>query len=173
MAAAQAVSGAGPQDLEKIMNRSTDTGLRTPRLLLRVGGVALLAVALAACGGKKERLRPDIAASKVTTIGVNSYLWRASLDALSFMPLLQTDSNGGVIVTDWYTNPSNPGERVKVTVTILDQDLRADALRVAASRQVSQGSNWVDAPVQAATVQKLEDIILTKARDLRRSAIGG
>jgi hypothetical protein len=173
MAAAQAVSGAGPQDLEKIMNRSTDTGLRTPRLLLRVGGVALLAVALAACGGKKERLRPDIAASKVTTIGVNSYLWRASLDALSFMPLLQTDSNGGVIVTDWYTNPSNPGERVKVTVTILDQDLRADALRVATSRQVSQGGNWVDAPVQAATVQKLEDIILTKARDLRRSAIGG
>ncbi|MCC6826638.1 MAG: DUF3576 domain-containing protein [Novosphingobium sp.] len=155
------------------MNRSTDTGFRTPRLLLRAGGLALLAVALASCGGKKERLRPDIAASKVTTIGVNSYLWRASLDALSFMPLLQTDSNGGVIVTDWYTNPANPGERVKVTVTILDQDLRADALRVAASRQVAQGANWVDAPVQAATVQKLEDIILTKARDLRRSAIGG
>ena len=107
----------------------------------------------------------------MTTIGVNSYLWRASLDALSFMPLLQTDSNGGVIVTDWYTNPRNPGERVKVTVTILDQDLRADALRVAASRQVAQGGGWVDAPVQAATVQKLEDIILTRARDLRRAAI--
>ena len=109
----------------------------------------------------------------MTTIGVNSYLWRASLDALSFMPLLQTDSNGGVIVTDWYTNPRNPGERVKVTVTILDQDLRADALRVATSRQVAQGGTWVEAPVQAATVQKLEDIILTKARDLRRGAIGG
>ena len=93
----------------------------------------------------------DIAASQVTTIGVNSYLWRASLDALSFMPLLQTDSNGGVIVTDWYANPANPGERVKLTVTILDQDLRADALRVAASRQVNQGGQWVDAPVQAAT----------------------
>ena len=62
---------------------------------------------------------------------------------------------------------------MKVTVTILDQDLRADALRVAASRQVAQGPGWVDAPVQAATVQKLEDIILTKARDLRRNAIGG
>jgi hypothetical protein len=74
-------------------------------------------------------------------------------------------------VTDWYTNPANPEERVKMTITILDQDLRADALRVAASRQVSQGGNWVDAPVQAATVQKLEDIILTKARDLRRKAV--
>jgi hypothetical protein len=68
--------------------------------------------------------------------------------------------------------PAEPGERVKVTVSILDQDLRADALRVAASREVLQGGNWVSAPVQAATVQKLEDIILTKARDLRRSAAG-
>jgi hypothetical protein len=129
-------------------------------------------LALAGCG-KKEKLRSDVAASLVTTIGVNSYLWRASLDALSFMPLVQTDSNGGVIVTDWYANPNNAGERVKITVTILDRDLRADALRVAASRQVAQGGAWVDAPVQAATIQRLEDIILTKARDLRRSAVGG
>lgn len=126
--------------------------------------------ALSACGGG-DRPRADLAAAQVNTIGVNSYLWRASLDTLGFAPLLQTDSAGGVIVTDWYTNPGNPGERVKVSVTILDQDLRADALRVAASRQVSQGGSWVSAPVQAATVQKLEDIILTKARDLRRSTI--
>ncbi len=117
--------------------------------------------------------KADLAASKITQIGVNAYLWRAALDTLSFMPLVQTDSNGGVIVTDWYASPSNPGERMKVTVTVLDQDLRADALRVAALRQVAQGGGWVDAPVQAATVQKLEEIILTKARDLRRSAIGG
>jgi len=88
------------------------------------------------------------------------------------MPLNQADSAGGVIVTDWYTNPEQPDERVKVSVSILDQDLRADALRVAASRQVLQNGTWVEAPVQAATVQRLEDIILTKARDLRRSAIG-
>ena len=133
---------------------------------------------MAGCGhlpfthhSKKARVASELPASNITTIGVNSYLWRASLDALSFMPLLQTDSNGGVIVTDWYANPGNPGERMKITVTILDRDLRADALRVAASRQVAQSGLWVDAPVQAATVQKLEDVILTKARDLRRSAI--
>ena len=107
----------------------------------------------------------------MTTIGVNAYLWRAALDTLSFAPLAQTDSNGGVIVTDWYANPQNPSERVKVTVTILDRDLRADALRVAASRQVLQSGQWVDAPVAAATVQRLEEIILTRARDLRRNAI--
>ncbi|EQB00135.1 hypothetical protein FHS51_002709 [Sphingobium wenxiniae] len=129
---------------------------------------------LTACGGgSKERPKADLAASKITTIGVNSYLWRASLDTLSFMPMVQTDSNGGVIVTDWYTNPNSPNERMKLTVSILDQDLRADALRVAASRQVNQGGQWVNAPVEAATVQKLEEIILTKARDLRRMAIAG
>lgn len=133
--------------------------------------IAVAALAsLSACGGR-DRGGPDLAASQVTTIGVNSYLWRAALETVSFAPLLQADSSGGVIITDWYANPSNPGERVKVTVTVLDQDLRADALRVAASRQVAQGGGWVDAPVQAATVQKLEDIILTKARELRRQSV--
>jgi hypothetical protein len=122
-------------------------------------------------GGDEERGRAaDVAASRVTTIGVNAYLWQASLDTLSFAPLAQADSNGGVIVTDWYANPNTPSERVKVTVTILDADLRADALRVAASRQTLQGGQWLEAPVAAATVQRLEEIILTRARDLRRAA---
>ena len=132
-----------------------------------------LPLALSACGGGNDRPKADLAASKITTIGVNSYLWRASLDTLSFMPLVQTDSNGGVIVTDWYINPAVPTERVKVTVTILDQDLRADGLRVAALREVQQGGQWVAAPVKAATVQKLEDAILTRARDLRRGSVAG
>lgn len=137
--------------------------------------VAMIVVApLAACSSKKDRPRSaDLAASRTTTIGINSYLWRAALETVGFMPLVQTDSNGGVIVTDWYANPNAAGERMKLTITILDQDLRADALRVAASRQVQQGGAWIDVPVQAATVQKLEDIILTKARDLRRNAIAG
>ena len=138
----------------------------------RILSVIALAAVLAGCGGR-ERPQADLAASKVTTIGVNSYLWRASLDTVSFMPLVQTDSAGGVIVTDWYVNPQTPSERMKLTVTILDQDLRADALRVAASRQTMTNGQWVDAPVQAATVQKLENIILTRARDLRRSAVTG
>jgi len=143
---------------------------------LAIAGLAALA-ATGALSGCVHHRKPHVAAalapSNVTSIGVNSYLWHASLDALSFMPLVQADSAGGVIVTDWYANPANPGERMKITVTILDRDLRSDALRVAASRQVSQGGQWVDVPVQAATVQRLEDVILTKARDLRRSAIPG
>ena len=139
--------------------------------LLRTAILGSVALSLAACGGGRDRPRADLAASKVTTIGVNAYLWRAALDTISFMPLVQTDSNGGVIVTDWYVNPNLPSERMKVTVTILDQDLRADALRVAALREVDRNGQWVASPVEASTVQKLEDIILTRARDLRRTAI--
>ena len=136
--------------------------------------VALVAAGVAVSGCSKNRDIPtELAPSRMTQIGVNTYLWRAAVDTLSFAPLITADSNGGVIVTDWYTNPNSPGERVKLTVSIIDQDLRADALRVAASRQINQGGAWVDAPVAAATVQKLEDIILTRARDLRRAAIAG
>lgn len=140
--------------------------------LSRTALTAALLASLAACGGS-DRPRTDLAASRVTTIGVNSYLWRATLDTLSFMPLVQTDSNGGVIVTDWYVNPQVPTERMKLTVSILDQDLRADAVRVAALREVNRTGQWVAAPVAAATTQKLEDIILTRARDLRRQSIPG
>ena len=143
-----------------------------PRLPITV--VTILAVALTASACSRNRDVPtQLAPSRMTAIGVNAYLWRAAVDTVSFAPLLQADANSGVIITDWYVNPSAPGERVKLTVSILDQDLRADALRVAASRQVNQSGAWVDAPVAAATVQKLEDIILTRARDLRRATVGG
>ena len=141
--------------------------LTTPLAVLLVAGIAL-----SGCTRNRE-LPTELAPSRMTAIGVNAYLWRAAVDTLSFAPLITADSSGGVIVTDWYVNPNSPGERVKLTVSILDQELRADALRVAASRQVNQNGVWVDAPVAAATVQKLEDIILTRARDLRRTTIAG
>ena len=142
------------------------------RLTLPLVALIAAGVALPGCAKNKE-LPTELAPSRMTSIGVNAYLWRAAVDTLSFAPLITADSSGGVIVTDWYANPTTPGERVKLTVSIIDQDLRADALRVAASRQVNQGGVWVDAPVAAATVQKLEDIILTRARDLRRTTVSG
>src|SRR5690554_843165 len=160
---------AGPPMRSLLMSRLAESASKMRPLVLGISALAMVSV-LSACGGK-ERPKADLAASQVTTIGVNSYLWRAALDSLSFMPITQTDSNGGVILTDWYVNPENPSERMKLNVSILDRDLRADALRVAASRQVQQGGTWVAAPVKAATTQKLEQIILTKARDLRRGAI--
>jgi Domain of unknown function (DUF3576) len=143
-----------------------------PRLPITAVAIVAVALSASACSSNKEA-PVHLAPSRMTAIGVNAYLWRAAIDTVSFAPLLQADASNGVIITDWYAQPNTPGERIKLTVSILDQDLRADALRVAASRQVNQAGVWVDAPVAAATVQKLEDIILTRARDLRRTSVAG
>jgi hypothetical protein len=135
-------------------------------------GLALLAP-LSACGKKTPPPGQIDAPARVTQIGVNAYLWRASLDTIGFMPLAQVDSNGGVIITDWYSTPQSPNERVKVTIAILDTELRSDAIKVTAIRQTLGGSGWIDAPVRAGTVQKLEEAILSRARDLRRAQFTG
>lgn len=138
----------------------------------RVLPVAMLitAAALGACG-KKDGPAAAAAPARITQIGINAYLWRAALDTIGFMPLAQVDSNGGVIITDWFTSPQTANERVKVTITVLDTELRADALRVTTVRQTLGATGWVDAPVRAGTVQRLEETILAKARDLRRNAM--
>lgn len=145
--------------------------------MVRLFPLALALAGAASLGACNEsRQAPSaarLAPATLTQIGVNSYLWRAALDTVAFAPLAQTDSAGGVIVTDWYVNPADPTDRVKLSVTILDATLRADALRVSAARQRLQNGQWVDAPVAAATVQRLEEIILTRARDLRRGAGAG
>jgi hypothetical protein len=100
-------------------------------------------------------------------LGVNSYLWHATLDTLSFMPLQSEDPFGGVIITDWYSSPQNPAERLKVTVYILDRRLRADGLKIAVFRQTKSNEGWVDVAVNPDTATKLTDAILTRARELR------
>lgn len=100
-------------------------------------------------------------------IGVNIYLWRAALESVAFMPITQADSNGGVIVTDWYSNPAQPDERVRANVLILGKTLRADALKVSLFKQLRTNGTWTDAAVSPATITALEDTILTKARAIK------
>ncbi|MSP88758.1 MAG: DUF3576 domain-containing protein [Alphaproteobacteria bacterium] len=100
-------------------------------------------------------------------ISVNSYLWRASLDTIQFMPLASADPFGGVIITDWYAPPETPAERFKINVYILDRRLIADGVRAAVFKQRQDGPAWVDAPVNASTGTELENAILTRARQLR------
>lgn len=101
-------------------------------------------------------------------IGVNGFLWRASLDTVSFMPVNSADPFGGVIITDWYSPPESPDERFKLNVYILGRALRADGVRVAVFRQVADArGGWRDAPLADETGGQIEDAILTKARQLR------
>lgn len=104
-------------------------------------------------------------------IGVNSYLWRASLDTLNFMPLQSADPFGGVIITDWYSAPTTPNERFKASVYILDTRLRADALNVSIFRQTNTNGTWADASVDPDTEIQIENAILQRARELRLSNV--
>ncbi len=113
-------------------------------------------------GGTKKREQED------TGLGVNSHLWRASLDTVSFMPIASADPFGGVIITDWYSPPQNPNERLKVNVFILDRQLRSDGIKVSIFRQErDRNSQWIDQPVAPQTAKDLEETILTRARHFK------
>jgi hypothetical protein len=154
--------------------------------LVRSASVALMAaglVSLGACGHASNGPKAydagghgflglgKAAPPPVAGIGVNSYLWRASLDTLAFMPLASADPYGGVIITDWYTNPEKPDERFKATVYILDTRLRADGLNVTVFKQIKRGDAWVDSTSSNQTQVDIENSILTRARQLRLSNI--
>jgi hypothetical protein len=107
-----------------------------------------------------------------TTVGINAYLWRASLDTLAFLPLASADPFGGTIITDWYAPPESPNERFKMSVYITDRDLHADGIHVSVFRQTrgDAGGAWTDAAVTAKTQSEVENAILTRARELRSVA---
>ena len=126
------------------------------------GGVGLFGSGLALFGSGGEET-----GGVGAPIPVNSYLWRATLDTLSFMPLASADPFGGVIITDWFSPQESVNERFKMTVYILSRELRSDGLRVAVFRQQNDGDgNWVDGVVHVETAAELENAILTRAREL-------
>jgi hypothetical protein len=138
-----------------------------------------LALPLAACGSSNTPSTDmDTGATIVAggggnrlTLGVNSFLWHATLDTLAFLPLQSADPFGGVVITDWYVAPNAPDERLKVTIYIMDRALRADGLKVVVFRQTRSGANWTDAQPSPDIAHKLEDAILTRARELRLASM--
>jgi hypothetical protein len=146
---------------------------------MRVLPALLCALVLAGCGSSNDGAREmDTGTSAIAsgstrvTLGVNSYLWHATLDTLSFLPLVSADPFGGVIISEWYVAPTSPNERLKVTVYIMDRSLRADGLKVVVFRQTRTANGWQDAQASADTAHKLEDSILTRARELRLASLG-
>lgn len=112
-------------------------------------------------GNKKDK-------DSETGNAINSYLWRASLDTVSFMPIISADPFGGLITTDWYTPPeANANERFKLNVVILSQQLRSDGIQVSVFRQAIKNGSWQNIAAPADMAKKLEDSILTRARQLR------
>lgn len=118
-------------------------------------------------GGSDRRKRAS--AESGGAVSVNSYLWKATLDTVSFMPLASTDPFGGVIITDWYESKDTPGERFKLHVVIKDRALRSDAVQVNVFKQMldAQTHQWRDTDAKKGLGREFEDIILTRARELK------
>jgi len=102
---------------------------------------------------------------------VNALLWRAALDVASFVPLDDVDTFGGSIVTEWHQSADNPDQRLKLTIFVLGVELRSDAIRVQTYTQKKLGNDWVDSGRDEALARRLEDLILTRARELRAASI--
>ena len=145
---------------------------RVSKSVVMGASALVLAFGLASAGCASHKGPDPLTAAQ--TLGVNGYLWRASLDTLAFMPLASADPYGGVIITDWYANPEKPDERFKAQVYILDTRLRADGLNVTIYRQTRVPNGpWTDATVTGQTATDIENAILTKARQLRLSNLNG
>ncbi len=142
--------------------------------IARGAKIVAVAIGIAVLGGCAHHSQDASKGGAVAPIGVNSYLWRATLDTLAFMPLQSADPYGGVVITDWYSNPEKPDERFKATVYILDSRLRADGLSVTVFKEVSNGAGgWISAPTADQTSIDIENAILTRARQLRLSNLQG
>ena len=104
-------------------------------------------------------------------IPVNALLWRASLDITSILPIDDIDVFSGTLITDWYSLPSQPSEQIKLAVFVLDKELRSDAIRVVVYVQSRQEDIWQDAGIDPELAIRLENLILTRARELRASSV--
>jgi hypothetical protein len=164
-----ALSGCGGDPDSVVEKRSGPSGDRNRRDITQgLGGRTQETGSLFGPGGifgSKAEKRDNTG----TGVAVNAFLWRASLDTINFIPLVSADPFGGVIITDWYTPAEQPAERMKVQVTILDRELRADGVRVSVFKQTqtAKSGGWVDAQVDQRTNTEIENAILTRARQLR------
>ena len=140
--------------------------LRVKRLSAVLLGATLLTGCSSLGGGSKAAQTNAARIQQSPNLGVNAFLWRASLETLDFMPLDSVDPFGGVIITDWYASPEAPDERFKANVFILDTNPRADALKASVFKQVRSGGAWADASIDQDTNRQIENSILTRAREL-------
>jgi hypothetical protein len=168
---AVSVVACGDSDTGVVEKRSGPSGDRSKRdATAGLGGRNREDGSLFGPGGLFGTKANNAKESTGTGVAVNAFLWRASLDTINFIPLVSADPFGGVIITDWYTPAESPSERMKVQITILDRELRADGVRVSVFKQQQgprTGATWVDTQVDPRTNTEIENAILTRARQLR------
>ena len=111
--------------------------------------------------------------SQSTTLPVNAILWRAALDIAALLPISDVDTFGGTIVTEWYSLPESPNERIKLTIFVVGRELRSDAIRVVVNVQTRDGlqGNWGNNARDLEFSRRLEDLVLNRAREIRAESL--
>ena len=166
--AVSAVTGEGIDDLLRVLLLLGPRSGHRELVLQLAEPVGQRAAAGRRCrAGAAQRLAGGVPGGG---IAVNAYLWRASLDTVSFMPLASADPFGGVIITDWYSTQKAPNERFKLVIYIVSRQLLASGVKVAVYKQTRANGTWTDAPVKPDTAVKIENAILTRAQQLRSGA---
>ena len=119
-------------------------------------------IKLSDLGNKSE---PD------SSLPVNAIAWRAALDIAALLPLSEVDTFGGTIVTEWYSMPNRTDERIKLTIFIIGRELRSDSVSVRLHVQKRSADGWSDAARDEAFASRIEDLILSRARELRAESL--
>ena len=118
-------------------------------------------------GGNSSRK----SSSNINQLSINPHLWKASLEVLSStMPLASVDSNSGIIITDWYNLKNKSNERVKISVLVSTQELRADGVKVSLFKQIQKGNSWSNVKVHPDITLRLERKIVQRAGTLANNS---
>ena len=105
--------------------------------------------------------------SSKTSVNVNGYLWRASLNVLSIAPLISTDALGGTIISDWYINKNIKNKRIKIMAYIKTSELRSDGISVKVHVQKLVNGFWAETYTDEKLASQIENNILNEARNYR------
>ena len=109
--------------------------------------------------------------NETSSVNVNGFLWRATLNILSIAPLVSTDALGGTIITDWYTNKNIKDKRIKITAYISTSELRSDGLEVKVHVQNFKENFWSETFLDNKLANQIEVNILNEARNLRVNSL--
>ena len=143
---------------------------QTPQTQNEEGPVSILT---GKTGGWKLSDFGKITKQNSGSMPVNAILWRAALEVVSLLPIADVDTFGGTIISEWYSKPDNPDERLKLTVFVVDRELRSDAVRVTVHVQTRDGVDgiWGSSVRDETFARRLEDLILNRAREIRAESL--
>ena len=164
--------------------------------ILKYSFILLISVFLTKCAsnqdpvtGEKQRIEPNInqrakdfadkgggimgiigKSSENTNFkfSTSNVLWRATLKSLDFLPLINADYTGGIIIYDWYSQANNPKEQIKISVQFLSDELRSDSVKITAHKKICDNADRCsNSDIDQNFSNSIKENIIAAARTLK------